>query len=446
MRYISLFSGVGGFDLGFDRAGFTNMGQCEFDEKAQGILKRHWPDANLHGDISTLSGDAFGPADVVAWGSPCQGLSVAGERKGLDDPRSKLFHEGIRFIDELRAATGGASPRFSVWENVPGALSSAGGGDFQAVLSAFLESEVPMPRSGRWANAGVVRGGGREVAWRILDSQHFGVAQRRRRVFVVTDFRGQRAAEVLFEREGVSRDIGASRAAWAQSAEDLRLSAQANRIPRVARTVTTKEDSRLDPERETLLPVGVLADSGVVQALTQGLGSGGPDAAHAQAGWLVPVGFNWQNWSNDGLALVEEGVGPLDTSQTKAVAYADISDTLFAAHSGEDPGPTGLAPVIRCLNPGETQRRRIYDTEGLAPNLNAEEGGGQGVPAVATPYAVRRLMPVETERLQGFPDGHTEFDHTGKAVPNTHRYRMMGNAVTVPVAHWVAEGVKAALQ
>src|SRR5690606_18651730 len=122
-----------------------------------------------------------------------------------------------------RHATDDQYPRFSVWENVPGALSSAAGRDFRAVLEAFLEAEVPMPRSGKWANAGVVRGNGREVAWRVLDSQHFGVAQRRRRVFVVTDFGGHGAAEILFEREGVPGHPAKGRAARegaARGAED----------------------------------------------------------------------------------------------------------------------------------------------------------------------------------------------------------------------------------
>src|SRR5690606_11383345 len=172
MRLISLFSGTGAFELGFERAGFTTVGQCEIDPHAQAVLKRHWPDVPLHDDISTLEGDAFGPAEVVVWGSPCQDLSLAGRGAGLDGERWRLVVEGIRFIRELREATDGECPRFSVWENVPGAFSSNAGRDFRAVLEAFLEAEVPMPRSGKWANAGVVRGNGREVAWRVLDSQH----------------------------------------------------------------------------------------------------------------------------------------------------------------------------------------------------------------------------------------------------------------------------------
>src|SRR5690606_8871781 len=136
--FVSLFAGIGGFDLGFERAGFTTVGQCEIDPHAQAVLKRHWPDVPLHDDINTLEGDAFGPAEVVVWGSPCQGQSLAGRRAGLEDERSALFTEGIRFIRELREATNGEYPRFSVWENVPGALSSAAGRDFRAVLEAFL--------------------------------------------------------------------------------------------------------------------------------------------------------------------------------------------------------------------------------------------------------------------------------------------------------------------
>lgn len=408
MRVISLFSGTGAFELGFERNGFRVVGQCEFDQHAQAVLKRHWPDVPLHDDIKTLEGDAFGPAEVVVWGSPCQGLSLAGRRAGLEDERSGLFTEGIRFIRELRHATDDQYPRFSVWENVPGALSSATGRDFRAVLEAFLEAEVPMPRSGKWANAGVVRGNGREVAWRVLDSQHFGVAQRRRRVFVVTDFGGHGAAEILFEREGVPGHPSQSREARPSATTHPRGGAK-----------------------------GVLAESGVVQALTGGLGSGGPDAQHAQAGWLVPIGFSWQNSGNEGLAMRVDGVGPLDVSQTKAIAFA-----LRGRAEGNVPEESG---------------EQVSALRGSS--------GGSTRDMVATRYAVRRLTPRETERLQGMPDDWTEFGHyyegfdrerlwnaktrtrpkgeeaeaIVRKIADTHRYRLCGNAVSVPVAEWIAK-------
>ena len=142
------------------------------------------------GDITKLSGRELAPADIITFGSPCQGLSIAGQRRGLADERSGLFTEAVRIIREMQEVTNGKYPQIAVWENVPGALSSAGGRDFKAVLEAFTESEIPMPCSGRWAKAGMVRSGGTDLAWCVYDAQYFGTAQRRRRVFLVADFAG----------------------------------------------------------------------------------------------------------------------------------------------------------------------------------------------------------------------------------------------------------------
>ena len=150
------------------------------------------------GDITRLDGRKLPPVDVLTFGSPCQGLSMAGRRLGLADERSGLFMEAIRIIREMQEATHGEYPKFALWENVPGALSSAGGRDFKAVLEAFAEAQIPMPYSGRWANAGMLRSGGVDLAWCVYDAQHFGTAQRRRRVFLVADFRGRSAGEILF--------------------------------------------------------------------------------------------------------------------------------------------------------------------------------------------------------------------------------------------------------
>lgn len=150
------------------------------------------------GDITRLDGRKLPPVDILTFGSPCQGLSMAGRRLGLADERSGLFMEAIRIIREMQEATHGEYPKFALWENVPGALSSAGGRDFKAVLEAFTKAEVPMPYSGRWANAGMLRSNGIDLAWCVYDAQYFGTAQRRRRVFLVADFTGRRAGQILF--------------------------------------------------------------------------------------------------------------------------------------------------------------------------------------------------------------------------------------------------------
>jgi DNA (cytosine-5)-methyltransferase 1 len=193
------------------------------------------------GDITKINGAEIEPVHVITFGSPCQDLSVAGKRAGIGyeclecghewtysetnrievlcpkcnseeiaSTRSGLFLEAIRIIREMREATKGEYPQFIVWENVPGAFSSNGGCDFKAVLSEISESEIPMPGSRGWATAGMVRGGATEIAWRVLDAQYWGVPQRRKRIFLVADFTGQRAAEVLFKPESMSGYIAES--------------------------------------------------------------------------------------------------------------------------------------------------------------------------------------------------------------------------------------------
>ena len=157
------------------------------------------------GDITKLHGGALPPVDIITFGSPCQDLSVAsGKRLGLAGERSGLFLEAIRIIREMQEATNGEYPKFALWENVPGALSSSSRRDFKAVLEAFTDAEVPMPGSGRWANAGMVRGRGADLAWCVYDAQYFGTAQRRRRIFLIADFRGERSGEILFVPKSLS--------------------------------------------------------------------------------------------------------------------------------------------------------------------------------------------------------------------------------------------------
>ena len=180
MTHGSIFTGIGGFELGFEEAGFKSVWQCEKDKHCLKLLERRFPDTIRFDNVMTMRGEDAEQVDVITFGSPCQDLSLAGQRKGMAGERSGLFFEAIRVIGERR-------PSFAVWENVPGALSSNNGRDFYEVLNAFR---------------GV---GAIDVCWRILDAQHWGVAQRRRRLFIVADFRGERAGEILFESESVSR-------------------------------------------------------------------------------------------------------------------------------------------------------------------------------------------------------------------------------------------------
>ena len=161
------------------------------------------------GNITQITGDTIAPVNVIIGGSPCQDLSIAGKRAGLAGERSGLFMEKIRIIKEMHEAYGTTYPRFMVWENVPGALSSNKGGDFRIILEetarvAEPDAVIPGPPKGKWKNSGCIMGNGWSVAWRIFDAQFWGVPQRRRRIALVADFGGESAPEKLFERKGVS--------------------------------------------------------------------------------------------------------------------------------------------------------------------------------------------------------------------------------------------------
>lgn len=201
----SLFDGIGGFPYAASFYGIRTLWASEIVPECISVTKRHFPDMEHVGDITKLHGGKLPPVDIITFGSPCQDLSVAsGKRLGLAGARSGLFLEAIRIIREMQEATNYEYPKFAVWENVPGALSSSGRRDFKAVLEAFTETEVPMPGSGQWANAGMVRGRGADLAWCVYDAQYFGTAQRRRRIFLVCDFRGERAGEILFVPKSLS--------------------------------------------------------------------------------------------------------------------------------------------------------------------------------------------------------------------------------------------------
>lgn len=316
MNYVSLFSGIGGFDLGFDRAGMTCAAQVERDTAAAGVLARHWPDVARFDDVCTFGKDSInGSVDLICGGFPCQDLSVAGPRSGLAGERSGLWFEFARIVGELR-------PQWVVIENVPGLLSSNGGRDFAVILHGLGQF-------------------GYLSAWRILDAQYFGVAQRRRRVFVVASLGDGRAAQVLFESDSVRRDSAPRREAGA----------------RVAGT----------PES---------------RARTGGYD---PGAHGAASGHLIAYGGN-------------NTAGAIDVA------------TACNAHGGSG--------------------RMDFESETFVFE-----------PRFASPaHGVRRLMPVECERLQGFPDGWT----AGQS--DSARYRQTGNAVAVPVAEWIGRWIMEANQ
>ena len=206
----SLFDGIGGFPLAGKMAGITPVWASEIEPFPIRVTEKRLPEVKHYGDVHGLNGAEMEPVDIITFGSPCQDLSIAGRREGLSGSRSNLFHEAVRIIREMRKKTNGKYPRWAVWENVPGALSSQNGQDFRCVLESLIrikapEADVPLPGSGKWLPAGEILGDHYSLAWRILDAaQGWGVAQRRKRIFAVLDLDGQCAGKVLFESEGVS--------------------------------------------------------------------------------------------------------------------------------------------------------------------------------------------------------------------------------------------------
>ena len=220
----SLFDGSGGFPLGGLLTGqITPLWSSEVEPFAIRVTTKRLPWVRHYGDVSAISGADLPPVDIITFGSPCQDMSIAGKRDGLDGSRSSLFYEAIRIVKEMRCKTNGEKPRFIVWENVPGAFSSNKGQDFKAVLEAVIgvkepSAQVPAPEKKGWPDADYYLGDGWSVAYRVLDAQWWGVPQRRKRIFLVADFADQSAPKILFESEGVSRYSAESFRAWQRAA------------------------------------------------------------------------------------------------------------------------------------------------------------------------------------------------------------------------------------
>lgn len=230
----SLFSGSGGFELAGSIFGIRPIWASEIEPFPILVTTKNFPEMKHLGDINKLNGADLEPVTIIAGGSPCQDMSIAGKREGLDGSRSNLFREQIRIIKEMRESDRAAGrtgtqirPRYMVWENVPGAFSSNKGKDFQAVLQEIVsitdeESNVPLPPKGKWQTAGCIMGDHFSIAWRVLDAQYWGVPQRRKRIYLVADFGGNTAPKILFEREGLSGDFAESREAWQRTAGDIK--------------------------------------------------------------------------------------------------------------------------------------------------------------------------------------------------------------------------------
>lgn len=233
MKLMSLFDGSGGFPLAASLCGIEPVYAAEVEPYPIAVTKNRFPKMKHLGDVSKVKGGEIEPVDIITFGSPCQDISIAGKRAGLkhadmgDDEttRSGLFLEAIRIIKEMREATNGVYPRYAIWENVPGAFSSNRGEDFRTVLEEFIrvkEKDAVMPAvpQAGWAYADCISGDGWSIAYRVFDAQYWGVPQRRRRIYLVADFRGECAQEILFKRESLRGYFEAGRTPWQGIAAD----------------------------------------------------------------------------------------------------------------------------------------------------------------------------------------------------------------------------------
>lgn len=370
MNFISLFSGIGGFDLAFERAGMECVAVCEIDKNAQSILRRHFPKAELFDDVRKVGIATHGrkSVDVICGGFPCQDLSIAGKRAGLAGERSGLWFEFARIVDELE-------PQWVVIENVPGLLSSNRGRDFNVIIQWLAQ-----------------RGYG--VAWRVLDAQYFGVPQRRRRVFIVASLGDGRAAEVLFERESGTGNTPPSR----EAGKDITFSLRAN---------PSHSGDKGDGGINTTMVVGTLSASGAGLSRPGGQGN--------ELDFIIPAIIEQNNFVStpDMISLRANPAQPLIVmahGQANAEIVRDGSPSLTANHE---------QPIVA---------------------FTARDYGADASDAISGSEGIRRLMPIECERLQGFPDGWTD----GQS--DTQRYKQLGNAVAVPVVEWIAKRIAKASQ
>ena len=502
----SLFDGIGGFPLAGICAGIRPVWASEIEPFPIRVTEKRLPEMKHCGDIHGLQGAKLEPVDMITFGSPCQDVSIAGRREGLSGGRSGLFFEAIRIIREMREATNGEYPRWAVWENVPGALSSHNGEDFRQVLESLIrvqepEADVPLPADGKWLPAGEIMGDGYSLAWRVLDAaQGWGVAQRRKRVFVVLDLAGGRAGEVLFESEGLSGYTppggearkgaagGAARCAGAagfcyESGEASRgIGYQEEESPTLRcwkppgvavrePPLTLKIRSGCDGggkgaliQHDLSATLGCHNDQtlfapkafGIGSAASKGMLSPNPKSGFHEAATSRTLDQSGGNacCNQGGMVVVEPKV---PAYYVTACSYMQIDREVASpimARDWKDPPVIGHESPSYCFDracftSGENTQYRLSVREEVAATLIAEGPGA--ISASPEDYLVRRLTPLECCRLQGFPDGWTE--HLGTEEPGEREiarwvgvfedwYRAQGKAARASpgrVAKWLKD-------
>lgn len=410
------------------------------------------------GDITKIHGDKIEPVDCITFGSPCQGLSMAGKRLGFDDNRSVLFLDAARIIKEMRTATNGMYPTFAVWENVPGAFSSNGGEDFRAVLEELASVEqpdasIPRPsgRGGRWSKSGAIAGNGWSLAWRQLDAQYWGVPQRRKRIALVADFGGQRASEILFERTSMSGNSCESIPAWKTFARTPEASvAGYDRMVESRNSVTGGAESE-GTRRSGREGIGRVLESDHRETSTR---------CTEPAAYTLKIRSGCAGGGKGALVQTEKSA-TLSTLQDQTLFQPVVYDargngdgkivpTITGDHENRITDYTAIAIERETFN---EQSFSHYKESDKCSTLKAKAGNiGNGseclIAEKAIRWIVRRLTSVECERLQGYPDGWTDIgewtDSKGKKhkYADSPRYKALGNSIALPQWFWIAQKMK----
>ena len=424
MRYLSVCSGIEAATCAWHPLDWEPVAFSEIEPFPSKVLAHHYPNVPNLGDMTKFKELPDATVDLLVGGTPCQSFSVAGLRKGLADPRGNLMLTYLAIADRYR-------PRWLVWENVPGVLSSHGGRDFGTFLGALGEL-------------------GYGFAYRVLDAQYFGVAQRRRRVFVVGclgDWR--RAAAVLFERDSLSGNPAPRREAGERVANCL--------TDRADRGGTNSEGQRLIPLVSPALKArdykGPSSDGDgdgapLIPSVAHALRSEGFDASEDGTGRgtpLVPIAFH-NRQGPDISGDITHPIGAKDNGMAVAFTCKD-----YGADAGE------IAPTLRSMghdgshaNGGGQIAVAFHENQRAEVTMNDTAGAlgvgggkpGQGYPAAQIGMQVRRLTPRECERLQGFPDDYTDIRPNGKPTPDGPRYKALGNSMAVPIMAWIGRRIR----
>lgn len=467
MKLMSLFDGSGGFPLAASLCGIEPVYAAEVEPYPIAVTKNRFPKMKHLGDVSKVKGGEIEPVDIITFGSPCQDMSIAGKRAGLkhadmgDDEttRSGLFLEAIRIIKEMREATNGVYPRYAIWENVPGAFSSNRGEDFRTVLEEFIrvkekDGVMPdVPKAG-WPYADCYSGNGWSLAYRVFDAQYWGVPQRRRRIYLVADFRGQRAGEILLKPEGLRRNSAQSGTHGQETARCAKNSVgtaiggvdryNQSFLSGLAQTLRASGGGDCTPT--VLAPVAVYCHQGngidrAGKCLTaysfDSLSSNSMKSKNPHSGCraveiakTLDTGYPDPSKNQGGIAIVEKIILDDQGGQQISVCTDGKSPTLRAEAHGNAPYVINKKTLVydtRGNGAGETvptitgdHNNRItnytalcceavvYDGANITSPLNkTNPQAGDPCHTISTDsrnYIVRRLTPTECARLQGFPD------------------------------------------